>query len=119
VLEREQVPERAEALAERIGAALDATIGALGLRAVCQRFGSVWCLYLNTTSVRSYRDLARSLDEPTAALNDDLRRFMLERGVFLNGPRAFVGAAHEAEDADRTVELLREFLHAHRAELAL
>jgi glutamate-1-semialdehyde 2,1-aminomutase len=121
VLERDRVPERLSELSERIEAGINEAIADLGVRAVCQSFGSIWNLYLNATSVRSYRDLARSLTPETMELNAAYLAFLRARLIYVHNRhvnRAFISAAHAEADIDRTVEVVREFLERHRKELA-
>src|SRR5207237_7228103 len=83
VLERDRVPERLSGLSDRIERELNDVIAELGVNAVCQSFGSVWNLYLNATSVRSYRDLARSLTPETLELNAAYLGFLRRRGIYV------------------------------------
>jgi glutamate-1-semialdehyde 2,1-aminomutase len=120
VLERDGVPPRIDALGERLAARINANASELGVRAVCQTFGSVWNLYFNTLQVRDYRDLAASSSAHTEQLNDAYTAFLRERGIYLHRRhvnRGFISAQHDEADIDRTGDVVREFLELHRDEL--
>jgi glutamate-1-semialdehyde 2,1-aminomutase len=122
ILARDSVPARLRDLTERLARGVNEAIDEFTLNAVCQSFGSIWCLYFRTRQVRNYRDLARASGPATERLNDTFRAWMRERGVYIHRRhvnRCFVGAAHTQADIDRTVELIREFLMAHRDELRI
>src|SRR3970282_2234618 len=110
ILARDSVPARLWDLTGRLVRGINAAIDEFALNAVCQSFGSVWCLYFHTREVRNYRDLARASGPATERLNDTFRAWMRERGVYIHRRhvnRCFVGAAHAEADIDRTVELMR------------
>jgi glutamate-1-semialdehyde 2,1-aminomutase len=122
ILVRDNVPIRLWDLTGRLVRSINAAIDEFALNAVCQSFGSVWCLYFYTKEVRNYRDLAITSGSTTERLNDAFRAWMREHGVYIHRRhvnRCFVGAAHTEDDIDRTGELIREFLLAHRKELQL
>lgn len=121
VLERDDVPARIDALGHRLAEGVNSAIRDIGANAVCQTFGSVWNLYFGTRSVRDYRDLAASNTPATAALNAAYHAHLRENGIYVHKRhvnRAFVSALHDEGDIDRTVEVIREFVDAHRDELA-
>jgi glutamate-1-semialdehyde 2,1-aminomutase len=121
VIEREGVPEQLWSLGDRIADGINATVTRLGLNAVCQAYGSVWNLYFNTTSVRHYRDLAQSSGAETERLNERYHAFLRSHRIYLHKRhvnRGFVSAMHTAEDADRTVAVVSDFLNSHQKDLA-
>jgi glutamate-1-semialdehyde 2,1-aminomutase len=120
VIERDGVPEELWRLGDRISDGINAAVSRLGVRAVCQAYGSVWNLYFNTTGVHHYRDLAQSMTEATEQMNDRYHAFLRSHGVYLHKRhvnRGFVSAVHTDEDADRTIALVAEFLEDNREEL--
>lgn len=120
VLERDDVPPRLWALGDRIATGINAACDELEVAAVCQAYGSVFCIYLGALEVRDYRDYARAVSPATARLDDELRAFLRANGVYVHKRhvnRCFIGAEHDESDADRTVELVAEFLRAHREDL--
>lgn len=122
VLERDAVPARLSELGDRLAAAINASAEEIGVNAVCQTYGSVWNLYFNTRSVRSYRDLARATPPEIRELNFAYLMHLRERGIYVHSRhvnRAFISAAHDEGDIDRTAEAVRLFLESHRAKLAL
>ena len=73
------------------------------------------------SAVREYRDLARSLTPSVEELNDAYLAFLRENGIYVHKRyvnRAFISALHDEADIDRTADLVTEFLHRHRGELA-
>jgi glutamate-1-semialdehyde 2,1-aminomutase len=121
VLERDDVAPRLSQLGDRIAAGINAARDELGVRAVCQAYGSVFCIYFGTREVRDYRDYARATTPETEALGDEWRAFLRERGVYVHKRhvnRCFIGAQHDEADADRMVELVGEFLAGHRGALS-
>jgi glutamate-1-semialdehyde 2,1-aminomutase len=120
VLERDDVAPRLSQLGDRIAAGINAARDELDVEAVCQAYGSVFCIYFGTRQVRDYRDYARGAGPEIEALNDALRAFLRERGVYVHKRhvnRCFIGAQHDEADADHLVELVAEFLGAHREAL--
>jgi glutamate-1-semialdehyde 2,1-aminomutase len=120
LIERDEVPERIWHYADRIADGISKTVAELGVKAVCQAYGSVWNLYFNTRQVRNYRDLAISSTPEVEKLNDDFRSFLRSRGIYIHKRhvnRCFVSGAHDESDADRTVEAVSEFLHARQEQL--
>jgi glutamate-1-semialdehyde 2,1-aminomutase len=121
VLERDDVPPRLWDLADRLAAGIEKVIAELGLRALCQSYGSVWNLYLNATSVRNYRDYAMSSTPLVERLNDEFRAFMRTAGIYIHKRhvnRCFVSAQHDEDDVSRTLESVAEFLESKREVLA-
>lgn len=121
VIERDGVPQRLWELGDRIADGVNAARDDLGVEAVCQAYGSVFCVYFGVREVRDYRDYARSVSGDVERLDDGLREFLRNNGVYVHKRhvnRCFIGAAHDESDADRMVELVAEFMRDHREELA-
>jgi glutamate-1-semialdehyde aminotransferase len=71
--------------------------------------------------VREYRDLARSATPEVERLNDAYLAFLREHGIYVHKRyvnRAFISAAHDEADIDRTAEVVGAFLRQHRGQLA-
>ena len=120
LLQSQRVPEQLSKLGERLSIGVNRTIRELGVVATCQTFGSIWNVYFGTTSVRNYRDLARSSGPETERLNDTYRVYLRDQGIYMHKRhvnRCFISAAHDEADIDRTVAVVGEFLDAHRKEL--
>jgi len=121
VIERDGVIDHVDAVAARIAAGINQQVAEAGLRAVCQSYGGVWTLYFGTGAVRNYRDLAQSVTPAIEGLNDEFRRFLRTRGLYMHKRhvnRCFVSALHDDADVDRIVEAVGEFLAEHVGELA-
>jgi len=122
ILERDHVSERLEELGGRLTAGINVAATALNVNAVCQTFGSVWNLYFNTQSVRNYRDLALATGSTTQQLNNSFRKYLRENGIYIHKRhvnRAFISAAHDESDIDRTIDIIAQFLEDHDLELSL
>jgi glutamate-1-semialdehyde 2,1-aminomutase len=120
VIERDDVPTKIWALADRIAAGVNEAISELGARSVCQSYGSIWNLYFKTSSVRNYRDLAASASAEVDRLNDDYRTFLRAHGIYMHKRhvnRCFVSAAHDEGDVDRAVSVVVEFLQKNKNRL--
>ena len=120
ILERDRVTDTLQQLTKRLSDGINQAIGECGVSAVCQYFGSVWCLYFDVQEVKNSIDLGRSTTPRADQLNDTFRLWMRERGVYIHRRhmlRGFVGAAHQESDIDRTVDLVRLFLKEHVNEL--
>ena len=120
VLEAEDVAGRLDALGNLLAARVNATVEELELNAVCQTFGSVWTLYFNTTSVRNYRDVARSATPDVVAMNFEFLAHLRANGIYIHRRhvnRAFISAAHDEEDIERTADVIGAFLEARGKEL--
>jgi glutamate-1-semialdehyde 2,1-aminomutase len=121
VIERDGVPERLWQLGDRIAEGVNATRDELEVDAVCQAYGSVFCVYFGIREVRNYREYARAATSESERRDDAFREFLRDNGVYMHKRhvnRCFLGAAHDDGDADRIVELVAEFMRSHREELA-
>lgn len=121
ILQEGSVHKRLWALGERVSTAVNETIEDLGLDAKCHSFGGFWSLYFKA-DVKNYRDVVRAADR---GLDEEFRRFLLDRGIYLQGghansarpSRAFISAAHTDEDIDVTIEAVTDFLANNRERL--
>ncbi|MCU1678629.1 MAG: aminotransferase class-III [Frankiales bacterium] len=122
VLQSTDAMDRAIGLTTRLAEGMNAAIATRGLPAVCQHHGSVWNLYFRTTAVRDVRDLARSLQGGTEALNLAFRHHLRDHAIFLQRRvgtnRGFVSAAHTEADVDRAIAVVDQFLEHHAEEIA-
>ena len=121
VIERDNVPERLWQLGDRIADGVNAARDELEVDAVCQAYGSVFCVYFGVREVRNYREYARAASSASERRDDAFREFLRDNGVYVHKRhvnRCFLGAAHDEGDADRMVELVAEFMRDHREELA-
>lgn len=121
VIERDGVPEKIWAVADEIAVGINGAIKELDVKAVCQSYGSVWNLYFNADSIRNYRELASSITPEVQALNDEFRGFLRNHGVYVHKRhvnRCFVSAQHDAQDVERTVSLVSEFIRSNLEQLA-
>jgi glutamate-1-semialdehyde 2,1-aminomutase len=114
VMEAEDVHGHASTLTTRLADGINDALARHGVLGACQHFGSTWCLYFGTDSVRDYRDLARTAGAEIDAVNGALRQHLRERGIFIQRRpgtnRGFVSAVHAEEDIDRTVAVIDSFL---------
>lgn len=121
ILERDRVTNTLARLTTRLGDGINQAIQDCEVNAVCQYFGSVWCLYLYASQVRNSAELGRASGPRTEQMNDIFRSWMRKRGVYVHRRhvlRGFVGAGHKDSDIDRTVDLVGTFLKTHRGALA-
>jgi glutamate-1-semialdehyde 2,1-aminomutase len=121
VIERDNVPERLWQLGDRIADGVNAARDELEVEAVCQAYGSVFCVYFGVREVRNYRDYARATSAESERLDDAFREWLRDNGVYMHKRhvnRCFLGAAHDDGDTDRVVELVAEFMRDHREELS-
>jgi len=119
ILEKDHVPERIAALGDRLSQSVNAAIADMDLNAVCQSFGSIWTVFLGTRSVHRYDDIR--LDRQWASLYEELRLFLMGRGIFVQQryvPRCAVSALHDEGDIDWTAEVLTEFLRQNAERLS-
>jgi glutamate-1-semialdehyde 2,1-aminomutase len=120
VVERERVPQQLVLLGDLLASRVNACIDELGLPAVCQAAGGVWTLYLGTRSVRNYREFAYSVNALGRGADEELRLFLLARGIYLHKRfihRGFISATHTEADVLRTGDVICEFLRELAASL--
>ncbi len=119
-LEERKVPSHTSSLVSHISGGVNRAAGELGVAAVCQSFGAIFCVYFGTAGVRNYREVVRIPEQQ--ALNSAYRRGLLDADIFLYPHivnRSFIGAAHSISDADRVLEATVDFLRSHREEINL
>jgi glutamate-1-semialdehyde 2,1-aminomutase len=119
-LEVRNVPAHTSSLVSRISEGVNNAARELGVAAVCQSFGAIFCVYFGTAGVRNYRDVVRIPERQT--LNSAYRHALLDADIFMYPHivnRSFIGAAHSVSDADRVLEATVDFLRSHREEINL
>ncbi len=105
-----EVYRRVEGLGQRIEAGLRAELDRAGVRSVIARQGSAFCVYFMDHAPVDWHDLASHHD---AALDEKLRRELIERGIYwfpLQTKQCSISAAHSEADIDRTVAAFGESL---------
>jgi glutamate-1-semialdehyde 2,1-aminomutase len=110
-LEDGRVHERVFALGERMRRGLTEIAARAGVPAVVGGYGSLFVLCFMEGPLDSYDDVLRNDDE----LFRRYRRELIERGVFEMPEslgRSHIGAAHTADDIDRSLEAAEASLHA-------
>jgi glutamate-1-semialdehyde 2,1-aminomutase len=111
LLEDGRVHEHVFALGERMRAGLTGIAADAGVPAVVAGFGSLFVLCFMDGPLTSYDDVLRN----DAALFMRYRRELIARGVFEMPEslgRSHIGAAHTAEDVDRSLEAAEDALAA-------
>jgi glutamate-1-semialdehyde 2,1-aminomutase len=117
-MEERRVHDHTFRLTDRIKSSINQVAEDYEVEAVCQAFGSIFCVYFGTRRVRNYRDVA--VRPAAQRLNDAYRSALLDAGVFMHPylvNRSFVSAAHTEEDVDRIIEVIDGFMRAHRDEI--
>lgn len=97
-----------ESLGARMEAGLAAVIAEHGLTATVARQGSAFCVYFMDHAPVDWHDLASHHD---SAIDEDMRRAMIERGVYffpLQTKQCSISAAHTESDIDFTVDAFRD-----------
>ena len=87
-----------------------------GLKARCDGFGSVWCMYFSEVQPQNQQDVVEYRQSGGAAMDQAYRAYMQRRGIFIRQQlvnRAYISAAHTEEDMYRAVEATTAFLDAH------
>jgi glutamate-1-semialdehyde 2,1-aminomutase len=110
-LEDGRVHERVFALGERMRSGLAEVAERVGVPAVVGGFGSLFVLCFMDGPLETYEDALRN-DE---ALFTRYRRELIARGIFEMPEslgRSHIGAAHTADDVDRSLEAAEEALRA-------
>jgi glutamate-1-semialdehyde 2,1-aminomutase len=116
-LEDGRVHEHVFALGDRMRSGLAEVAARVDVPAVVGGFGSLFVLCFMTGPLETYEDVLRNDD----ALFGRYRRELIKRGVFEmpeNVGRSHIGAAHTADDIDRSLEAAEESLRAAVAALA-
>ena len=91
-----------------------------GLKARCDGFGSVWCMYFSEVQPQNQQDVVKYRQSGGAAMDQAYRAYMQRKGIFIRQQlvnRAYISAAHTEEDMHRTVEATAAFLDAHGKDL--
>ena len=108
-------------LGRRLTDGIQATIDETGARVQVRETAGVWTIYFTDAPIRRFRDFARFAMDKDHPIQRAYRGWLLERGIYVHPHymiRGFLTGAHTEADVDRVVEATREFLIAHRAELA-
>lgn len=87
-----------------------------GLKARCDGFGSVWCMYFSEVQPQNQQDVVEYRQSGGAAMDQAYRAYMQRKGIFIRQQlvnRAYISAAHTEEDMYRAVEATTAFLDAH------
>jgi glutamate-1-semialdehyde 2,1-aminomutase len=116
-LEDGRVHEHVFALGDRMRSGLAEVAARVDVPAVVGGFGSLFVLCFMTGPLETYEDVLRNDD----ALFGRYRRELIKRGVFEmpeNVGRSHIGAAHTADEIDRSLEAAEESLRAAVAALA-
>jgi glutamate-1-semialdehyde 2,1-aminomutase len=111
LLEDGSVHERVFALGERMRGGLAEVAERVGVPAVVGGFGSLFVLCFMEGPLETYEDVLRNDD----ALFGRYRRELIKRGVFEMPEslgRSHIGAAHTADDVDRSLEAAEDALRA-------
>jgi glutamate-1-semialdehyde 2,1-aminomutase len=85
----------------------------LGVKARCDGFGSVWCMYFSDQEPRNHHDVVRYKERGGAQMDNDYRAHMFQRGIFIRPQavnRSYISAAHSTEDIQRTIDATVGFL---------
>lgn len=117
-MRREEIHLRTFGLGSRMVEGIAQAVRESGAVAVCQGFGSIYCLYFGATTVQTYRDVP--IGDAVAQLNSKYRMALLDGGVFMHPNfvnRSFLTAQHREEDVDRVVDITSAFLAAHADEI--
>jgi glutamate-1-semialdehyde 2,1-aminomutase len=109
---------RLQEVGERIARELTAVIDELELNAHCVSFGSIWCLYFTRGPIRNFRDIIHMTKYAKQYPKDlAFRTTLLNNGIYLQPHytnRAFISAAHDDADINRTIEVTLDYLRAHQ-----
>ena len=119
VLGRPGFYERLFRLGDTLRAEVNREAEKLGVRARCDGYGSVWCLYFDAQRPENYRDVARYWEGGGAQKYEAYRSYMLNHELFLcpYRPHCFIAGAHTEEDIQRTADATAAFLKEHRSAL--
>ncbi len=116
ILETEPVHEKLYRLGQLMSDGINRVITKHGIEAVCYNYGSVWCLYFGVKEVRNYRDIIQTAHTKEAPVNVAYRRYLLQRGIFMQPyftNRGFISYAHSEDDVVRTVDTTEKFVIEH------
>jgi glutamate-1-semialdehyde 2,1-aminomutase len=108
-------------LGRRLTDGIQAAIDETGARVQVRETAGVWTIYFTDAPIRKFRDFARFAMDKDHPIQRAYRGWLLERSIYIHPHymiRGFLTGAHTDDDVDRVVEATREFLVAHRAELA-
>ena len=108
-------------MGDTLRAGVNDAIKERGVKARCDGFGSVWCMYFSDVQPQSHEDVVRYRQSGGAAMDQAYREHMMRHGIFVRQQvvnRAYISAAHTDEDIRRTVNATVAFLDEHAAELS-
>ena len=121
ILGRPGFYERLYGLGETMRSEINRIIERLGIRARCDGYGSVWCLYFSDKAPENYRDVMECLETGGAEKTQAYRDHMLNSGIFIYPPpkvnRAYLNAAHTEAEVQQTIDATEVFLKEHQGEL--
>ena len=120
IMEDEPVHDRLFELGNLVGTEINAEIERLGVNAICQHYGSVWCLYFGVRKVEKYRDIIDMASSKEDAVNAAYRAYLRERDILLLPfftNRVYMSYAHSDDDIGRMVDATKGFLAENRSAL--
>ena len=85
----------------------------LGVKARCDGYGSVWCMYFSDETPQDYRDIANYRANGGIEKDQAYRSHMLNNGIFLRPQlvnRAYINAAHSENDIQTTIDVITSFM---------
>ena len=105
---------------ETLRGEINKVIKKMGLKARCDGFGSVWCLYFSEKQPQNQQDVSVYQKSGGTQKDNAYRQYLLENRIFIRPQtvsRAYVSAAHTDEDIRRTIDVTVEFLQKNAAKL--
>jgi glutamate-1-semialdehyde 2,1-aminomutase len=117
-MKERQIHAHTQKLGDHVREELNRAAAEHDIRAICQSFGSIYCLYLGTDRpIRNYRDIAMDAHSKDSALNRQYRLALLEGGIYMHpyySNRSFLSAAHTMEEVSRIVDVTIDFMRRNR-----
>lgn len=120
IMRAEPVHEKLFRLGKMMSDGINKVIRDAGIKAVCNNYGSVWCLYFTVDKVDTYRDIIHFASTKDSPGDRAYQTYLLNHGIFLQPNytnRAFISYAHSEDDIQRTIDVTVRFVNEYRGAL--
>jgi glutamate-1-semialdehyde 2,1-aminomutase len=121
IMRTEPVHEKLFRLGKMIADGINQAIAKTGIKAVCNSYGSIWCIYFTVDRVDSYRDIIHFASTKDSRIDRAYHIHLLNHGIYIQPNytnRAFISYAHSEEDVQKTIDVSAAFFKEHAASLA-
>jgi glutamate-1-semialdehyde 2,1-aminomutase len=120
IMRTEPVHEKLFRLGNMMSDGINKAIRDAGIKAVCNNYGSIWCVYFTVDRVDNYRDIIEFASTKDSRIDRAYQAHLLNNGIFMQPNytnRAYISYAHSEEDVQKTIDVTAAFFKEHASAL--